>query len=69
MALLVYRVRVDQLTFPYNRELVAIYTNDRKKRVQTWIENFNNKRDSTWVYKLESTYHPDVDVNPSMTTL
>lgn len=62
MTILVYRVRVDNFEFPYPRELAGVYTDDMKEALYQYIDDFNKKRVSTWVPKLERQ-RLDLDVS------
>jgi hypothetical protein len=68
MAILVYRVRVDSFEFPYPRELAGVYTDDMKESLYQYIDDFNKRRVSTWVPKLERQ-QTEMDVSAGILAL
>lgn len=52
MAVLVYRVRNDSLEYPYPRELVAVYANEKYREVHTFISKYNAARKNIWETSL-----------------
>ena len=65
MAILVYRVRVDNFEFQYPRELAGVYTDDMKEALYKYLDDFNKKRVSTWVPKLERQ-QTEMDLGPGI---
>jgi hypothetical protein len=53
MAIVMYKVHVEELAFPYRRELVDVFPSVQYDDVMNFVERFNSDREHIWGFKLE----------------
>lgn len=77
MAVLLLRVRNDLLTFPYPKDLLAVFEDKRYQDVHTFMSKANHSRMDSWTTQLTCerssltveeivSKHPEVKVNPRL---
>lgn len=54
MAVVLFKVHVEELTYPYRRELVETFPMSQYDEVNKFVETFNNARSHIWSFKLEA---------------
>jgi hypothetical protein len=56
MAIALYKVHVEELVFPYRRELIDTFPMSQQNDVMRFVEVFNNARGHIWSFKLEALF-------------
>lgn len=64
MAILLYKVHVESLTFPYPRDLVDTFPDSQLDDIMALVKTFNLARGSIWSFKLDYRIDNSIEVDP-----
>lgn len=62
MAIVLYKVHVEELSYPYRRELVDMFSMTQYDDVMKFVEAFNNGRSHIWSFKLEAKVDSTIEI-------
>lgn len=64
MAILLHKVHVESLEFPYPKELIDTYPNHQLDEIMNYVRAFNLARNTIWSFKLDFKIDDSIEVDP-----